>query len=95
MMLVMLLDLYFQLTPATMVAETPEVQAMARLMKIPVSLVLEVLEGYQQCDPYLNRRDDTVSPLLAPCHQVWTRYANDSDTRQLSAYANQLKDYFK
>ncbi|MBQ7513163.1 MAG: hypothetical protein IJS95_02090 [Prevotella sp.] len=95
MMLVMLLDLYFQLTPATMVGETPEVQAMARLMKIPVSLVVDVLEVYQHCDPYLNRRDVTMSPLLAPCHQVWTRYANVSDTRQLSAYANQLKDYFK
>ena len=94
-MLILLLDLYFQLTPATMVSETPEVQQMARLMKIPVSLVLDVLEVYQHCDPYLNRRDVIVSPLLSPCRQIWERYADNGDTRQLTAYANQLREYFK
>jgi len=94
-MLVMILDLYFLLTPATMVTDTPEVQDMARLLKIPALLVQDVLEVYQHCDPYLNRRDVTMSPLLSPCHQVWERYANNGDTRQLSAYASQLVDYFK
>lgn len=95
MMLIMMLDLYFQLTPATMVKETPEVQEMARLMKIPVALVLDVLEVYQHCDPYLNRRDVTMSPLLSSCHSVWERYASNGDTRQLAAYASQLREYFK
>ena len=94
-MLILLLDLYFQLTPATMVSETPEVQEMARLMKISVSLVLDVLEVYQHCDPYLNRRDVTISPLLSSCHQIWERYADNVDNRQLTAYANQLREYFK
>jgi hypothetical protein len=93
-MLILLLDLYFQLTPATMAAETPEVQEMARMLRIPVSLVLEVLDVYQHCDPYLNRRDVTFSKLLLPCQQVWQRYGN-GDTRQLNAYAGQLKDYYK
>ena len=84
----------FRLTPITMVAETPEVRQLSSLMHIPVSLVVDVLEVLQHCDPYLNRRDVAISPLLAPCQQIWQRYGN-IDTRQLASYAEQLKDYFK
>jgi hypothetical protein len=93
-MLVLILDLYFRLTPITMVAETPEVQQLARLMHIPVSLVVEVMDVFQHCDPYLNRRDITFNPLFAHCQQIWNRYGN-ADTRQLASYAEQLKEYFK
>ena len=93
-MLVVLLDLYFQLTPPTMVAETPEVRQTASLLKIPVPLVLDVLNVYQHCDPYLQRHDVVISPLLGPCQQVWQRYVTE-DPRPLSAYAQQLKAYFK
>ena len=34
-MLILVIDLYFRLTPITMVPETPEVQELARLMKVP------------------------------------------------------------
>ena len=44
-MLTLILDLYFRLTPITMVAETPEVQELARLMRIPVALVVSVLSA--------------------------------------------------
>ena len=93
-MLILILDQYFRLTPITMVEETPEVQQLARLLRIPVSLVTDVMNVYQHCDPYLNRRDVIISPLLSPCQQIWQRYGN-IDTRQLASYANQLKDYFK
>ena len=93
-MLILILDQYFRLTPITMVEETPEVQQLARLLRIPVSLVTDVMYVYQHCDPYLNRRDVIISPLLSPCQQIWQRYGN-IDTRQLASYANQLKDYFK
>lgn len=93
-MLILMLDQYFRLTPITMTAETPEVQELARLMRIPTDLVVDVLDVYQHCDPYLNRHDVVISPLLLPCHQIWQRYGN-MDTRQLAAYAEQLKDYFK
>ena len=93
-MLVLILDLYFRLTPITMVRETPEVQELAGLLGIPPQLIADVMEVYQHCDPYLNRRDVTFSPLLQPCHQVWQRYGN-ADTRQLASYAEQLKAYFK
>ena len=93
-MLILILDEYFRLTPITMVEETPEVQQLARLMRIPASLVVEVMDIFQHCDPYLNRRDITFSPLLQHCQQIWQRYGN-MDTRQLASYAEQLKEYFK
>ncbi len=92
--LVLILDLYFQLTPNTMVSETPEVQQLAHLLKVPVSLVVEVQDIYQHCDPYLNRHDVIISQLLMPCQQIWQRYGN-ADTRQLAADAEQFMEYFK
>lgn len=93
-MLILMLDLYFRLTPITMVSETPEVQELARLMHIPTALVVDVLDVYQHCDPYLNRKDVCFNPLMLPCQQIWQRYGN-GDTRQLADYAEQLKAYFK
>lgn len=93
-MLVLILDLYFRLTPITMVSATPEVQELGRLLGISSQLVADVLEIFQHCDPYLKRTDVTFSPLLLPCQQVWNRYAN-GDVQQLESYASQLTEYFK
>ena len=92
--LILILDLYFRLTPITMVPETPEVQELARLVKLRANQVTEVMEVYQHCDPYLGRRDVTFSPLLQPCHEVWLRYGN-GDTESLASFAEQLKDYYR
>lgn len=92
--LILILDLYFRLTPITMVTETPEVQETARLLRVPAQLVTDILEVFQHCDPYLRRRDVTFSPLLLPCQQIWQRYGN-IETRQLADYAEQLKAYYK
>ena len=92
--LTLILDLYFRLTPATMVKETPEVQELAQLIRQPADLILEVMEVFQHCDPYLNRHDVTFSPLLLSCQQTWQRYGN-SDVRKLASYAEQLKEYYK
>ena len=94
MMLILILDLYFRLTPITMVPETPEVQELAKLMKLKSAKVADVLEVFQYCDPYLNRRDITFSPLLLPCQQIWRRFGN-ANTEDLASYACQLKAYFK
>jgi hypothetical protein len=93
-MLVIMLDLYFCLTPATMVKETPEVRDLASLMKIPTTLIVEVLHIYQYLDPYLRRKETPDSVLLQPCRQIWERYAN-METTQLAEYAEQLRQYFK
>ena len=93
-MLILILDLYFRLTTITMVTETPEVQDLARLMKVKPADVVEVLEMFQICDPYLNREEKVSSPLLQSCRQLWQRYGNIA-TEQLAAYAEELKAYFK
>ena len=63
-MLILILDLYFRLTPITMVAETPEVQELSKLMKVPAQQVVAALEMFQHCDPYLNRKDVVENELL-------------------------------
>ena len=93
-MLVMILDLYFRLTPITMVAETPEVQELSRLMRVPNKLTVEVLIVYQCLDPCLRRQKQSDSALLQPCRQIWKRYAN-METTQLAEYAEQLSYYFR
>ena len=91
--LTLVLDLYYHLTPATMVARTPEVVELARLLKVSASDVEDLLNMYQHCDPYLNRSDVVFSPLMLPCQQVWQRYA-DRDPAQIAVLADALKQYY-
>jgi hypothetical protein len=93
-MLILILDLYFQLTPITMVSETPEVVELAKLLRISPDMIAEILDVYQHCDPYLNRRDVSFSKFLLPCQRIWQRFGN-SDIECLSSYASQLKDYYR
>lgn len=92
-MLIMILDLYFRLTPATMVEGTPEITELARTMKIKPGRVVEVMEVFRICDPYLSKGEFMVTPLLVPCRQVWNRLGN-GDPARLAALAAQLKDFF-
>lgn len=92
--LILILDEYFRLTPITMTTATPEVQQLARLLRVPPQLVEDVLTVFQHCDPYLSRRDVCLSPLLLPCHDIWQRYGN-GDVEQLADYAGQLKEYYR
>lgn len=91
--LILVLDLYFRLTPITMVSQTPEVIELARLVRVDVNLIVRLLQLYQHCDPYLNRKNSFSDALLAPCQEVWQRFGN-GDTEQLSAFAQELKAYF-
>ena len=93
-MLTLILDLYFRLTPLTMVAETPEVVELSGMMKIKPQKTADVLVAFQYCDPYLNRHDIIFSQLLGPCEEIWSRYAKWSPV-ELAEYADKLKDYFK
>lgn len=94
MMLVLILDEYFRLTPITMVPETPEVQALAKMMKLKPQEVVDVMEAFQHCDPYLNRKDEMKGNLVLACQQVWRRFGN-SEPQELASYAEQLKDFFE
>lgn len=93
-MLILVLDLFFKLTPATMVADTPEVIELARLLKLPVADIVEILDVFRHCDPYLSRTDVYFSPLLRPCMQIWQRFGN-SDPVVLARYADEIREYFK
>ena len=93
-MLILVLNLFFQLTPATMVEETPEVVELARQMKLSPAEVVEVLVTFQSCDPYFTKSDVTPSPLLPACQQIWHRYGN-GDPNQLNELAQELMAYFK
>lgn len=92
--LIMALDLYFRLTPATMTTETPEVRELARTVKVSPQRVTDILAHYILCDPYLNV-GLTVSdtPLLEACRNVWKRYGN-GNPEVLSSLAAQLREYF-
>lgn len=93
-MLVMILDLYFRLVPSTMVVETPDVKELAELMHITPQDVVDVLEIYQYCDPYITHADSLFDPLLPDCHKVWRRFDCESDPMALSNLASQLKAYW-
>lgn len=91
--LIMALDLYFRLTPITMVARTPEVKELAKLLGLKPEQLVGLLEIFQSLDPYLNRPAAEPSPLLSACQEVWQQYGNDHPDR-LSALAAQLREYF-
>ncbi|MGN1263099.1 MAG: hypothetical protein ACI4TW_03595 [Prevotella sp.] len=101
-MLILILDLYFRLTPATMVPETPEVVELSRLMKVQPAQTVGVMSVFRMCDAYLRRT--TLPSSLPPCcadealqqacRKVWERYGN-SDTEALASFAGELKEYFR
>lgn len=92
--LVIILDLYFRLTPATMQADTPEVKALAKTLRVKPRLVAEVMRVMQTCDPWLSRRPQPGNPLTPHCRSVWQQYGNDNP-EQLAAIAAQLTAYYK
>ncbi len=92
--LTIILDLYFQLTPITMVPETPEIIDLAKLIKTTPQIISEVMTVFQFCDPYLNKEDMLVSDLLCACSDIWQRYGNGNPD-SLYKFANELKEYFK
>lgn len=93
-MLIVILDLYYRLTPNTMVAETPEVAQLAKHMGIKPHNIEEVMKAFQVCDPYLHG-NATVSPaLLDACRQTWKRFGNE-DPEKTAALAAQLTEYWK
>lgn len=92
--LIIILDLYFQLTPITMVTETPEIIELSELINTTPTTIVEVMNVYQICDPYLNRNDVLISKLIDACSEIWQRYGNGNPDK-LYELANDLKEYFK
>lgn len=95
-MLILVLDLYFRLTPATMAAETPEVAELARMMGVTPQDVADVMAVYRHYDPYLRRPmpRNADGRLAEACRRMWERFGNSS-TEALASFAGELKEYFR
>jgi hypothetical protein len=91
--LILILDLYFRLTPITMAEDTPEVQELSKLIKEAPKKIVDVMDVFLVCDPYISEYTHTDSPLLPACKDIWQRFGND-DLEALAALAAQLKEYF-
>ena len=91
--LILILDLYFRLTPITMVEDTPEIQELSKLIKETPKTIVDVMDVFLVCDPYISEYTHTDSTLLPACKDIWQRYGND-DLEALAALAAQLKEYF-
>lgn len=76
-MLIMILDLYFRLTPNTMVVETPEVVSLAKSIRTKPEEVVGIMQAYQVCDPYLNNQH----PVAPPCSTHASRCGSASETK--------------
>lgn len=93
-MLIMILDLYFRLTPGTMVEETPEIADLARMLCVKPSTVVDVMMQFTIHDPCMHRPAPEPKPFTTACRDIWRRYGNE-DPEQLAATAAQLAAYFK
>ena len=91
--LIIILELYFQLTPITMVPDTPEIVDLAKLIKVSPLVITKAMEAFQCCDPYLNRKVTASGNLLEVCEQIWNRYGNDNPDK-LYTLGSQLREYF-
>ncbi len=93
-LLILTLDLYFRLTPNTMVAETPEITELAKLTKVKPDDMVTIMRAYQAVDPYLTSESPVSPTLLGACEEVWKRFGNE-DPQKIAATAAQLKEYWK
>ena len=75
-------------------AETPEIIDLAKLIKTSTKVIVEAMNVFQICDPYLNRNDVVISHLIDPCSKIWQRYGNGNPDK-LYKLALELKEYFK
>lgn len=91
--LILILDLYFRLTPNTMAPSTPEIIHLGKLIKVQPALIVTVMRLFLGLDPYISQPRDTSHPLFPACHEIWNRYGNQ-EPEVLAALAAQLKEYF-
>ncbi len=92
--LLIILDLYFSLTPSTMVVYTPEIKTLALMLGVPAARVVEVMQCFLHLDPYVHRPiDDTSSVLYNACRDIWQRYGN-MDIERLHHFTTPLYAFF-
>ena len=72
---------------------TEEVGELARCMRIPPSLVAEVMGCFLVCDPCM-KYNDPSSGLYPECLAVWRKYIS-KEPEELAATAAQMRAYFR
>lgn len=92
-MLIIILDLYFCLTPLTMVPETPEIGQLSRLMHVKSDVICDVMKAFQNCDPCLKTHPEADAGLIAECRKIWNEHSI-IDQKILSRLAEDLKAFF-
>lgn len=92
--LTVLLDLYYQLTPTTMVEYTPEVKQLAQRMNTTTAEVVEVLQLYRGIDPFHKVKPNVSHALYEACRNIWQQYEQHTP-QQINARAKELAEYFE
>lgn len=92
--LTLVLELYFRLSPATMIAETPEVADAARRIGVRPNDIVSVMQTYMTFDPYLAHRGKAHPQLAEACRDIWNRHSAD-DPEALAATAAQMWEYYR
>ena len=91
--LILILNLYFRLTPFTMVTDTPEIIDLGKLIQVKPELIVEIMDIYQYCDPCLKHEGIIINPLMGRCQETWQHYGN-GDIKTLSDLSKELMFYF-
>ena len=65
-----------------------------KLIRTSPKVIAEAMGVFMYCDPYLNREDMLIHPLLEACNDIWHQYGNGNPDK-LYQLANGLKEYFK
>ncbi len=88
------LHLYFQLIPDTMTPKVPEVIALAKMVKRPPALIVEILHNYLSCDPFMRGKAPQASTSLHKlCRIIWERYEKNS--LMLNAAFDYIAAYYR
>ncbi len=87
------LYLYFHLIPDTMAPKVAEVVALAKLVKRPVTQIVEILHNYLACDPFMRDRVPQASTTLQKtAGLIWKRY--ERNPSKLSAASDYITAYY-
>lgn len=92
--LILILHVYFTLTPNCMVESTPEIVELSKLTKTPAEEIVKFMKVYQTFDPILRRNPAVLSPIIHQAREIWDKYYElsqsrfDKDVEKIKAYFN-------
>lgn len=91
--LILILHVYFTLTPNCMVESTPEIIELAQLTKTPVEEIVKFMKVFQCFDPILQREPPVLSPIIHEAREIWEKYYELPQSR-FDKDVEKIKEYF-